>query len=77
MYNAREAFHIHELRTSPQAHPEARKLVQLMHDKLAEVHPLMAGAMRFVDTSEDPELTRLAAERYAQYKLRQLEGNSI
>jgi len=72
-YNAREAFHLHELRTSPQGHPGYRKLVLEMHDKLAEVHPLMAHAMKFVNTSEDPELTRLAAERYTQFKLQQLK----
>jgi dTMP kinase len=71
-YNAREAFHFHELRTSPQGHPGYRKLVLQMHDKLAEVHPLLAEAMIFVNQDEDPELTRLAAERYTQYKLSQL-----
>lgn len=69
-YNAREAFHLHELRTSPQGHPEYRKLVQQMQEKLAEVHPMLAEAMKFVDKDEDPELTRLAAERYAQFKLK-------
>ncbi len=71
-YNAREAFHIHELRTTPQGHPGYRKLVHQMHEKLAEVHPLMAEAMRFVNQDEDPELTRLAAERATQFKLQQL-----
>lgn len=71
-YNARQAFHLHELRTSPQGHPSYRRLVQAMHAKLAEVHPQLAEAMRFVNQDEDPELTRLAAERYAQYKLRRL-----
>ena len=71
-YNAREAFHLHELRTSPQGHPGYRKLVQAMHGQLAEVHPLLASAMLFVNKDEDPELTRLAAERATQYKLRQL-----
>lgn len=70
--NAREAFHLHELRTSPQGHPGYRKLVLQMHDKLSEVHPLLAGAMKFVNTAEDPELARLAAERYTQFKLQQL-----
>lgn len=72
-YNAREAFHLHELRTSPQGHPGYRKLVLQMHEKLAEVHPLLADAMKFVNTDEDPELTRLAAERYSQFKLSQLK----
>ena len=71
-YNAREAFHLHELRTSPQGHPGYRKLVLQMHEKLAEVHPLLAEAMKFVNQDEDPELTRLAAERYTQFKLGQL-----
>ena len=71
-YNAREAFHLHELRTSPQGHPGYRKLVQQMHEKLTEVHPLMAKAMKFVNQAEDPELSRLAAEKYTQFKLKQL-----
>jgi dTMP kinase len=72
-YNAREAFHLHELRTTPQGHPGYRKLVLEMHEKLAEVHPILAEAMQFVNQDEDPELTRLAAERYTQYKLEQLK----
>lgn len=72
-YNAREAFHLHELRTSPQGHPGYRKLVLQMHEKLAEVHPLLAEAMQFVNKGEDPALTRLAAERYTQFKLSQLD----
>ena len=72
-YNAREAFHIHELRTTPQGHPGYRKLVLQMHEKLAEVHPLLAESMKFVNQDEDPKLTRLAAERYTQFKLSQLK----
>jgi dTMP kinase len=71
-YNAREAFHLHELRTSPQGHPGYRKLVLEMHERLEEVHPMIASAMKFVNTEEDLELTRLAAERYTQFKLKQL-----
>jgi len=72
-YNAREAFHLHELRTSPQGHPGYRKLVIDMHEKVAQVHPMLAEAMKFVNTGEDAELTRLAAERYTQFKLQQLK----
>jgi thymidylate kinase/thymidylate synthase ThyX len=75
-YNAREAFHLHELRTSPQGHPGYRKLVQEMHQKLSEVHPLLGEAMKFVNQGEDPELSRLAAERYTQYKLSQLSDTA-
>lgn len=72
-YNAREAFHLHELRTSPQGHPGYRKLVQQMHEKLTEIHPLLGEAMKFVNQGENAELTRLAAERYTQFKLQQLD----
>lgn len=72
-YNAREAFHFHELRTSPQGHPGYRKLVQQMHDTLSEIHPMLGNAMKFVNQDEDPELTRLAAERYTQFKLQKLD----
>jgi thymidylate kinase/thymidylate synthase ThyX len=71
-YNAREAFHFHELRTSPQGHPGYRKLVLQMHERMAEIHPMLAEAMKFVNQDEDPALTRLAAERYTQYKLENL-----
>jgi thymidylate synthase ThyX len=71
-YNAREAFHLHELRTAPQGHPGYRKLVQEMHERLAEKHPMLAEAMIFVNQDENPKLTRLAAERATQYKLDQL-----
>jgi len=74
-YNAREAFHLHELRTSPQGHPGYRALVKQMHEKLCEIHPMLGEAMKFVNQGEDPELARLAAERYTQYKLEQLDIN--
>lgn len=74
-YNAREAFHLHELRTSPQGHPAYRKFVKEMHEKVAEVHPILAEGMKFVNQGEDDALTRLAAERYTQYKLEQLGGD--
>lgn len=72
MMNAREAYHFMELRTSPQGHPGYRKLAKEMYDKIAEVHPTIAEGMRFVNQDEDPELTRLAAERATQFKLQQL-----
>lgn len=71
--NAREAMHLYELRTGPQGHPGYRKLSKQMYDKLAEVHPLLASSMIFVNKDEDPELTRLAAERYTQFKLKELD----
>ena len=71
-YNAREAFHIHELRTSPQGHPSYRRLVGDMHRQISQIHPHLGEVMSFVNQDEDPALTRLAAERYQQFKLDQL-----
>jgi thymidylate kinase/thymidylate synthase ThyX len=71
-YNARQAFHFHELRTTPHGHPGYRKLVKEMHDKVTKVHPMLGEAIKFVNKDEDPELTRLAAERYTQFKLNNL-----
>jgi dTMP kinase len=71
-YNARQAFHLHELRTTPHGHPNYRALVKLMHQKVAAVHPLIAEAMIFVGKDENPDLTRLAAERATQFKMQQL-----
>jgi thymidylate kinase/thymidylate synthase ThyX len=71
-YNARQAFHFHELRTTPHGHPGYRKLVKEMHDVLSEKHPLIGEAIKFINKDEDPELTRLAAERYTQFKLQKL-----
>lgn len=71
--NAREAFHLLELRTSPQGHPGYRKICQEMHRLLSEVHPRLGAAMKFVNTGGDPALTRLEAERATQLKLKLLD----
>ncbi len=70
-FNAREAFQLIELRSAPQGHPGYRKIAQSMHEKICEVHPMLGSAMKFVNQDEDPKLTRLAAERYTQFKLNQ------
>jgi len=77
MLNARAAFHFIELRSSPQGHPGYRKIVNDMHKKMAEVHPRIAAAMKFVNKDEDPELTRMAAELATQYKLEKLSSKYI
>ena len=71
--NAREAFHLLELRTSPQGHPGYRKICQEMHRLLSEVHPRLGAAMKFVNQGGDPPLTRLEAERATQLKLKLLD----
>jgi thymidylate synthase ThyX len=63
-FNAREAMHLLELRTSPQGHPAYRRVALEMHRLIAEQagHRAIAAAMRHVST-EAPELERLEAER--------------
>ena len=60
--NARAAMQMLELRTTPQGHPAYRRVCQRMHDLIAEVHPLVAECMGFVDHSTG-ELERLESER--------------
>ncbi|MHB1535126.1 MAG: FAD-dependent thymidylate synthase [Acidimicrobiales bacterium] len=73
--NARAAMHLWELRSSPQGHPEYRKVCQQMHRLLAEQagHRATAALMRFVDHADygDEELGRLAGERRAEERRRQ------
>jgi thymidylate synthase ThyX len=67
--NLREAFHLIELRTSPQGHPGYRKVAQEMYRLIAEDagHRAVAEFMRYVDFS-DVDLERLDAERRAERK---------
>ncbi len=67
--NAREAFHLIELRTQPAGHPGYRAVCQEMHRLIRDVagHRAVAEAMSFVDYS-NPDLERLEAERRAEQK---------
>ncbi len=67
--NAREAFHMIELRTQQGGHPDYRRICQMMHDQIRDVagHRRIAGAMNFVD-HEDYDLARIETERRAAAK---------
>jgi thymidylate synthase ThyX len=71
-FNAREAMHLIELRTSPQGHPEYRKVCQQMHQLIAEKagHSVIAEMMTHVDPAdyEHEGLERLTGERRAALK---------
>lgn len=71
-FNAREAMHMLELRTTPQGHEAYRRVCQRMHDQIGEKagHHALAAAMRFVDHSPEPTLGRLDAERRAEERRR-------
>ena len=66
-FNAREAIHLIELRSSPQGHPSYRRVVLEMHRLIAEQagHHAVAAAMSHL-TTEAPELERLDSERRAE-----------
>ena len=66
-FNAREAIHMLELRSSPQGHPSYRRIALEMHRLIDEQagHRCIAAAMTHM-TTEAPELERLAAERRAE-----------
>ncbi|MEL6892678.1 MAG: FAD-dependent thymidylate synthase [Actinomycetota bacterium] len=66
-FNLREAFHLLELRSSPQGHPSYRRVALEMHRLIAEEagHRALAEAMNFMTTAA-PELERLEAERRAE-----------
>jgi len=48
-FNLREAFHLCELRSAPNAHFSMRRLALQIAEQLAEVHPLLAQFMRLPD----------------------------
>ena len=66
-FNAREAIHMLELRSSPQGHPSYRRVALEMHRLIAERagHHAVADAMTHMTTSA-PELERLESERRAE-----------
>lgn len=74
--NAREAYHLIELRTSSQGHSSYRKITQAMYEKITEVHPLIAENMKFVNMSSDEELSRLKSEQNKIQRLKQLDSHT-
>ncbi|HVB76776.1 MAG TPA: FAD-dependent thymidylate synthase [Candidatus Nitrosotalea sp.] len=65
--NLREIVHLCELRTTPQGHPDYRRLAQQMFRLVAEVHPRLARA-GFVDLGPGDALERRASERRLDHK---------
>lgn len=70
--NDREAFHLMELRTTPQGHPSYRRVSQLMHTAIKKLSPWRADAMKFVDYN-DYFWARGDAEARQRVKERRLE----
>jgi thymidylate synthase ThyX len=68
-FNAREAIHMLELRSSPQGHPSYRRVALEMHRQIAERagHHAIAAAMSHM-TTDAPDLERLESERRAEQR---------
>jgi hypothetical protein len=68
-FNAREAIHMLELRSSPQGHPSYRRVAIEMHRLIGQKagHKAVAEAMTHI-VKEAPELERLDSERRAEAK---------
>jgi thymidylate synthase ThyX len=66
-FNAREAIHMLELRSSPQGHPSYRRVAIEMHRLIGEKagHRAIADAMTHI-VKNAPELERLDSERKAE-----------
>jgi len=71
--NLREVYHLCELRTTPQGHPDYRWVAQEMFRRVAEVHPRLARYARFVDLGPGDELERRQSERRLDAKLSTLD----
>jgi hypothetical protein len=74
-FNEREAYHLLELRTTPQGHPQYRKVCQLLHQEIAKVSPWRAEGMKFVDHN-DYFWSRGDAEARQRVKERVLDEKS-
>jgi thymidylate synthase ThyX len=75
--NARAAMQMLELRSTPQGHPQYRRVVQEMHRLIGEVagHRAVADAMSHVDHGSG-ELERLESERAAERRRQQREAEA-
>ena len=68
-------YHLGELRTTPQGHPDYRWVAQEMFRLVAEVHPRLARYAKFVDMWPGDALERRRSERRLDEKMNALDGN--
>jgi len=69
--NLRELYHVIELRTTAQGHPDYRYICQQIFKKINEIHPLLMKGMKFVDMNQY-ELGRFDTEKRKELKRRKL-----
>jgi thymidylate synthase ThyX len=71
-FNIREAYHMLELRSSMQGHPDYRKIAQDMFREIERVHPSLAKGMKFMDMNRYG-LERLEAEKRLDKKMEEIQ----
>jgi thymidylate synthase ThyX len=71
--NLRELYHLCELRTTPQGHPDYRWVAQEMFRLASEVHPRLTRFATFVDMGPGDDLERRKAERRLDEKLKTVD----
>lgn len=69
--NLREAYHMIELRSVRQGHPDYRRIAQQMYSEIKRVHPVLAYGMKFVDMN-DYDFERLESEKRIDEKMKKL-----
>ena len=72
--NLRELTFFCELRATPQAHYDLRRIASDMYGAVKSVHPELSSMLKFVDTS-DYALGRLKSEHMKERKLRDIKEN--
>jgi thymidylate synthase ThyX len=75
--NAREAMHLIELRSGREGHPAYRAVAQAMYERIAALHPAVAGAMAHVDDSREPRLERILSEIRTQRRVTAATGADV
>src|SRR4029077_5357604 len=70
--NLREVYHLCELRTTPQGHPDYRWIAQQMFLRVREVHPRLAAYAKFVALGPGDELEPRRAEQKIDIKIQEL-----
>ena len=72
----REVYHLCELRSGREGHPDYRHVAQEMFRRVREVHPRLVAHARFVDLGLGDQLARRASERRIDRKLTELAGST-
>ena len=70
--NLREVYHMCELRSSQQGHPDYRRVAQKIYYETLRVHPSLASQMKFIDLKEYG-LERMEAEKRTDQKLEEMK----